>query len=136
MSNRTYRVGQILYVLMSKETKIFPVQVVEEIIKRTVTGESNSYIVKAGKASKPIPLLELEGEVFESIDDLREILMKKVMNMVNNVVDNALSKASEWYEHPEVVSPLAEASKAPLDEMVVVKLPDGQIANVKMPNVV
>jgi DNA recombination-dependent growth factor C len=136
MSSRTYRVGQVLYVLMSKETKIFPVQVVEEIIKRTITGESNSYIVKVGRASKHVPLSELDGEVFESVDLLREILMKKVMNTVNSVVDNAVLKASEWYQHPEVVSPLSETPQSQLDETVVVTLPDGQVANVKMPNVV
>lgn len=134
MSNRTYRVGQVLYVLMSKETKIIPVQIVEEIIKRTVAGESVSYIVRAGKNSKPLSLQELDGEVFENVELLRETLTKKVMNTVNVVVDNAVVKASEWYEQPEVVSPLIEEATSHVDDTVVVKLPDGKIANVKMPN--
>ena len=134
MSNRTYRVGQVLYVLMSKETKIIPVQVIEEIIKRTVAGESVSYIVKAGKNHNPASLQDIDGEVFENVELLRETLTKKVMNTVNLVVDNAVLKASEWYEQPEVVSPLIEDSRNKDDETVIVKLPDGKVANVKMPS--
>lgn len=134
MSNRAYRVGQVLYVLMSKETKIIPVQIVEEIIKRTVTGETVSYIVKAGKNSKPISLQDFDGEVFDSVDLLRDTLLKKVMNTVNNVVDNAVLRASEWYDQPEVVSPLVDEQQVQSDDTVSVKLPDGKIASVKLPS--
>lgn len=134
MSSRSYRVGQVLYVLMSKETKIIPVQIVEEIIKRTVAGESVSYIVKAGKNSKPISLQDFDGEVFDNVDLLRDTLLKKVMNTVNNVVDNAVVRASEWYDQPEVVSPLVDESLAHSDDTVAVKLSDGKIANVKLPS--
>lgn len=134
MSSRSYRVGQVLYVLMSKETKIIPVQIVEEIIKRTVAGESVSYIVKAGKNSKPISLQDFDGEVFDNVDLLRDTLLKKVMNTVNSVVDNAVVRASEWYDQPEVVSPLVDESLARSDDTVAVKLSDGKIANVKLPS--
>lgn len=134
MSNRTYRVGQVLYVLMSKETKIVPVQIIEEIIKRTVSGESISYIVKAGKNDKSVSLQDLDGEVFDNVELLRETLTKKVMNTVNVVIDNAITRASEWYDQPEVVSPLADVSQVTSEDTVAVKLPDGKIANVKLPS--
>jgi hypothetical protein len=132
MSNRAYRVGQVLYVLANKETKIYPVQVIEEIIKRTVAGESVSYLAKVGKSGRQVTLSEVDGELFENVENLREVLMKRVTSTISNVIENAVTKANEWYEQPEVHSPIIEQQDQQLEEKVVVRLPDGKIANLKI----
>ena len=129
---RTYKVGQVLFVLMNKETKIIPVQIVEEIIKRTVSSETVNYIVRVGKSGKQIQLSELDGEIFEEVEKLREVLISRVMSAMNGVVDNAVQKSNEWYEQPEVHSPLIENRQ---EEVVPVQFADGKIANVKIPNI-
>lgn len=138
MQKAAYKVGQIIYVLTSKETKIYPVQVVEEIIKRSITGESVSYIIKAGKGNKLIPISDIQGELFEDVESLREVLTKRIVNTVNNIVNESIEKASEWYEQPEVHSPIVESPSFKPDDKrgsVVVKLSDGKIANVKLPDI-
>ena len=130
--NRSYKVGQVLFVLMNKDTKIIPVQIVEEIIKRTVSSESVNYIVRVGKTGKQVQLTDLDGEIFEEIERLREVLMARIMDTVNSFVDNALLKSNEWYEQPEVHSPLIEKQQ---EETVPVQFSDGHIANVKIPNI-
>jgi len=138
MQKTTYKVGQIIYVLTSKETKIYPVQVVEEIIKRSITGESVSYIVKAGKGNKLVPISDIQGELFEDVESLREVLTKRIINTINNIVNESIEKASEWYEQPEVHSPIIESPPFEPDDKqgsIVVKLSDGKIANVKLPNI-
>jgi len=138
MQKAAYKVGQIIYVLTSKETKIYPVQVVEEIIKRSITGESVSYIVKAGKGNKLVPISDIQGELFEDVESLREVLTKRIINTVNNIVNESIEKASEWYEQPEVHSPIIENPSTSFDDKrdsVVVKLSDGKIANVKLPDI-
>jgi len=138
MQKITYKVGQIIYVLTSKETKIYPVQVVEEIIKRSITGESVSYIVKAGKGNKLVPISDIQGELFEDVESLREVLTKRIINTINNIVNESIEKASEWYEQPEVHSPIIESPPFEPDDKqdsIVVKLSDGKIANVKLPNI-
>jgi hypothetical protein len=138
MQKAAYKVGQIIYVLTSKETKIYPVQVVEEIIKRSITGESVSYIVKAGKGNKFVPISDIQGELFEDVESLREVLTKRIINTVNNIVNESIEKASEWYEQPEVHSPIVDNTSLEQDnkqDSVVVKLSDGKIANVKLPNI-
>jgi len=132
MLNRTYRVGQVLYVLANKETKIYPVQIIEEIIKRTVTGESVSYLAKIGKSGKQVTVSEIDGELFEGVEQLREVLTQRVMLTINNVIENAVIKANEWYDQPEVHSPLIEEQNQQPEEKVVVRLPDGKIANLKI----
>lgn len=138
MMNRTYRVGQVLFVLMNKETKIVPVQVVEEIIKRTVDGETVNYMVRLGKSDKISSLSEIDGDIFETVDKLREVLTKRVMSTINAVIDNAVVRAGEWYEQPEVHSPMIETVKNDNKEQdsIRVQLPDGNYANVKMPNMI
>ena len=130
MSNRAYRVGQVLFVLTNKDTRIYPVQITEEIIKRTVSGESVSYMVRVGKTGKVANLSEIDGEIYEEVDRLREVLTKRVINMINGIIDNALLKSSEWYEQPEVLSPIIEQNHE--DDKVVVTLPDGKVANLKI----
>lgn len=141
MTSRAYRVGQVLFVLMNKETKIIPVQVIEEIIKRTVDGETTSYMVKMGKSGKVLSLSEIDGDVFDNVDKLRDVLTKRVMNTINAVVDNAAVRAGEWYEQPEVHSPMLEPLPPPPQEKndsesIMVQLPDGKYANVKMPSMI
>lgn len=138
MQKASYKVGQIIYVLTSKETKIYPVQVVEEIIKRSITGESTSYIVKVGKGNKLLPISDIQGELFEDVESLREVLSKRIINTVNNIVNESIEKASEWYEQPEVHSPIIDAPRLEQNDKqdgVIVKLSDGKIANVKLPNI-
>jgi hypothetical protein len=134
MISRSYRVGQILYVLTHKETKIYPIQVIEEIIKRTVSGESVSYIAKVGKNAKTISLSEVDGDLYEDIEDLRKDLTNRVMNTVNNILDSSALKAEEWYPRSEIQSPIIDPLQRHTEKAVVV-LPDGKVANLKLTNV-
>lgn len=127
-----YEIGQILYVLMNRETKICPVQVVEEIIKRSLTGEVTSYIVKVGKKNELSTLSEIDGEVFSSIDLLKETLHDKITKSVNTVIENAKTRADEWYvnDSQQVVDAEKEQSK---QQDAYVTLPDGTHAKIKVP---
>lgn len=131
MSTRTYRVGQVLYVLANKELKIYPIQVTEEIIKRTVAGETISYLAKIGKAGgRQVTLSEIDGDLFDDVEQLREVLTKRVISTINTVIESAVARANEHYEQPVVHSPLLE--KEEQEEKVLVTLPDGKVASLKL----
>jgi hypothetical protein len=134
-----YKVGQVLYILLRKETRIFPVQVVEEITKKTLTGETVSYMINVGKKAQTTMLSDIEGDVFESVETLRSTLIERITNSVNSLIDNATQRASEWYEQVEIYSPVDGVvdiveTRSNISENVVVNLPDGTVARVKMPN--
>ena len=40
----SYHVGQVLFVILNKKTQVYPMMVVEEIIKKTMQGEETNYI--------------------------------------------------------------------------------------------
>jgi hypothetical protein len=94
----TYRVGQVLYVVLHKETKIYPLQVVEEVIKKTLEGTATTYMVRGGpNVEQSIPIAEVDGEIFDSAVKLQKVLLERATNGINAVVQNAVTKAHEWY---------------------------------------
>ncbi len=141
-----YKIGQVLYILLNREMKICPVQVVEEITKRTINGESTSYIIKTGKNKETVALSDIGGQVFESIDTLRQTLIERITKSIDSIVESTLQKADEWYPHHvihqqekqheeiyhdnvEVIEPLQGSINV---EDAIITLPDGTVAKVKM----
>jgi len=94
----SYRVGQVLYVIFHKETKIYPMQVVEEVTKKTLNGTETTYMVKGGpSAGDPIPIERVEGEFFDSAAKVQKELLSRATSGINSLVENAVSKAQEWF---------------------------------------
>ena len=133
----SYSIGQILYVLLNRETKICPVQVVEEITKRTLGGETTTYIVKFGKRGETVSLSDLDGQVFESVEVLRKTLHDRITRSVENIVTNTVKKAEEWYqstaEDASIVRRNESLEVQQQEEDAVITLPDGTVAKIRMP---
>jgi hypothetical protein len=162
-----YQVGQILYILPSTKTAVVPVQVVEEITKKTLRGREVSYMVRFGKdADKILDINDIQGEIYDSSDQVKRVLVERSTSALNRLVNNAVEKAKSWYSGafeggvsgPMGDTDLEEAllgsgkprdprgrfvpSEAPPPEPeetpgtgTTVQLPDGTVANVKMPDV-
>jgi len=132
-----YKIGQVLYVLLNREMSICPVQVVEEITKRSINGENVSYIVKIGKNKETIPLSEIGGQPFESIEDLRNTLIDRITKTIDVIVSTTLEKANSLYKNietaPSKESNVNQEIAKDNDEDAILTLPDGTTAKVKMP---
>lgn len=93
-----YTVGQVLYVVLKKETRIYPMQVVEEITKKTLEGELTSYMVRGGSDPKAQLLItDVDGEVFDSAEKAKTVLIERATVSIGRLVDVAVQKAQEWY---------------------------------------
>jgi hypothetical protein len=131
-----YSIGQVLYVLMNRETKICPVQVVEEITKKSLNGETTNYVVRTGAKGETISLSDLDGQIFDSIDTLKQTLHKKVVKMIDIVAENSEKRAKQWFFNEEKsletnVEEIQNTSTNTDDAIVI--LPDGTKAKVKIP---
>jgi len=94
----SYRVGQVLYVILRKEASVYPMQVVEEISKKTLEGEFTTYMVRAGAdVNKVLAITEIDGEIFDSAEKAKNTLVERVSNSISLRVENAIAKAKEWY---------------------------------------
>lgn len=137
-----YAVGQVLYVVSRRENKIVPVQVVEELTSRTLKGLETTYMVRLGDDKNVVTIDKIDGEIFESPNDLIDTLIKRASVSVQRIVAEAIQRAQAWYpDHAQVKSITNVASMKrqghqldAIDNETIVTLPDGTIARVKVPN--
>ncbi|NBW09580.1 MAG: hypothetical protein EBR82_16300 [Caulobacteraceae bacterium] len=143
-----YTIGQVLFVVLSKKSQVYPMQVVEVITKKTLKGEETRYLLQGGTdKTSTVFLDEVDGEVFDSAEMTRDILVRRATAQVNRLVDTAVQKSKEWYagRDPQTIQglpDLAPPRSTPQlevvrddDERATVVLPDGTVAKIKIPSV-
>jgi hypothetical protein len=93
-----YSVGQVIYVILKKEQRVYPMQIVEEITKKTLEGADTTYAVRGGNDPKSqLMISEIDGEIFDSAEKARSALTQRAVESINRLVDVAIQKAKEWY---------------------------------------
>ena len=135
-----YAIGQILFVILAKKNQVYPMQIIEVISKRTLSGEETIYVLQAGPdKTSSITLDKIDGEVFDTPDLARQVLIQRATAQINRLVDVAMEKSKTWYGNNESMT--AEAYRFERDifddevtseDSTTVVLPDGSIAKVKM----
>lgn len=120
-----YEVGQVLFVLDTKNNKILPCQVIEENTRKTLNGDVVSYKVIFGVDPKNVMDIESinSGEIYTSLHEVRRILTENVNNWVNKHVLNANKASVAWYKHDALQS-TQNLQKAPQQEQNIQTLPD------------
>lgn len=148
-------VGQVLYAILKKEMRVYPLRCIEELHKKSLNGETTSYIVRMGNdQDAQLELSEIDGEIFDSPEKARQYLIDTATANINRLVEVATTKAKEWYpdafEKKKVPPPIPtkkqqkrqaeQPEPPPLTEHVpeeaqYVILPDGTKArvNIKIP---
>ena len=126
-----YEVGQVLFVILSKKSQVYPMMVVEEITKKNLQGEDVNYVLQGGADPTSTVLLnQVDGEIFESAEEAKNTLISRATSQIERLVSNAVAKSKEWYSK----SVIQETVVHELPEASTVVLPDGTIARVKMPS--
>lgn len=144
-----YKIGQVLFVVLKKENRVVPFQVVEELVKRTLEGEVVTYMARLGTSMEHISVSDIDGEIYESAEKLRKMLVEKATSSVNKIIDVAVQKSREWYptgfandqsELATVRKPRSSKKQAleqptidPGGDESFVELADGTRARVRLP---
>lgn len=122
-----YAVGQVLYVVLKKELRVYPMQVIEEITKKTLEGEVTSYMVRGGTDPKAQLLItEVDGEIFDSAERAKTVLIERATASISRMIDVATQKAAEWYPNSfeaPADDPIALLKKQPGTPVVAPPLP-------------
>ena len=125
-------------------------QVVEIITKKNLSGEEATYVLQAGPEKETkLTLDQVDGEVFESPDVLRQTLVHRASMQVNKLIDNAVDKSNAWYtvrgtlnQVPQTIQNLPALLSKPdtkvqeeiEDEESFVTMPDGSVIRVRLPS--
>ena len=142
-----FNVGQVIYVVLKKTRSVVPMQVIEEITKKSLESDTvTTYMVRAGTDPKNSVLIEqVDGEIFESAEAVRKELISRATNSIDKIVGQAVSHAQQWYPAanagvaPSLVIPqFATASQDENDDggdAPMIQLPDGRVvrARIKLP---
>ena len=124
-------VGSIIYVLDSKTHALVPMQVVEEITKRTITGTEQQHIVR-NSSGKCYTVEEMTSPVFNDLDTARAFLFETAEKLISVTVAKAQAEAEAKFTDTARTATGAPESK----ERIVVDLGNGQRANlnIQLPN--
>lgn len=94
-----YTVGQVIFVVPKQGARVLPMQVIEEITKKTLKGEETTHLVQAGPRGPEANMLisEIDGEIFDTAEKARVVLIERATRSINKLVDSAVKSANEWY---------------------------------------
>lgn len=94
-NQQIFKVGQILFVVPSRQTLVVPMQIVEELTKKSLQGTEVDYILRSSE--KLISLKEIQGEIFESAEKAKASLTERAIKSVMKLVDRAVLQAREQF---------------------------------------
>jgi hypothetical protein len=92
-------IGQVIYILSHKAQTVVPAVVIEEIIVKKINGNQTSWKVSIGPKDKNrvVDSTKIDGEIFTSLDEVRNILMERWQQYVNNLTIETERRVENWY---------------------------------------
>lgn len=153
MNERTFSVGQVVFVISEKDRRIVPIRIIEEVVRNTLQGAKKSYSVQVGpEGEKPIvPLDTLPGTVYSTLQECADTLRQNAIGAIDSMAKRASLNAEKWYSttpscHEPVVqsdafsglddseSNVKKPQVVPTDDEEYITLPDGRKAktNIKI----
>jgi len=136
-----YNVAQVIYLLDPSRNALLPARVVEQVTKKTIDGEEESFYVEVPGSSQLLNISDFEGKVFENPEKVKDHLFATLKNNIESLVEKAVSDAVESWG--ETAIPIIEQPKrrrgrprknTQLEETEVntfVDLGDGRVARLK-----
>lgn len=99
INHNDLQIGQVLYIVSDKQTRVIPVVVSEQATIRTLEGNSTTWKVIIGPKNKrkTYPLNSITGEKFFSLSDAKEALLSRFTNFLNETIDSSAKTTKDWY---------------------------------------
>ena len=101
-----YEVGQILYLTNEKSFKIIPVQVIEEVVRTTISGKIKTYLIQFPDKNKTVAdISNIKYKHFKTQKEVKDYLMDNTRKAIDRLLDVANELKNEAYA---VVTPEAQ----------------------------
>ena len=130
----SYDVGQIIYVVSSKKMQVIPFVIAEEVVRKTLAGKEVTYLVKRDSTNKTYNLNDLQGEVFEDIEDVRRSLVNNATAAIDKICNSA-KKRSVSLQVSKVPTETAVVNIPSEDDIKSFVLENGTKVNVNIPDI-
>ena len=116
------KVGQIIYLLSSKDIKVYPALVVEEIKRRTIEEEIVSHIVLLPDKDGTTMILEnISAEVFVDIESIEKKMNQTAKEKISAILANAKAVESKAFPGGSLEPPTLQSSNPGINNDIMVK---------------
>lgn len=95
----SYKVGQVLYLLINDEMKIIPVQVVEVVVRHRFNEDTmTAYnVLLPGKSAKIASLSDINATAYTDVDELRKFMVDNAVMSINKMLSRAFEAAETHF---------------------------------------
>jgi len=128
-----HNVGNTIWIISTERPGVLPFLVVEEVIKKSISGTETSYMVQVpGNKGSPKKLSKIAGEVYPDKTAAKSALMSRA----EKAIDDMLSKGQIMIDEQPQLVVNSDNALQPEKELVddldseFVTLPDGSRAKV------
>lgn len=132
-----YEVGQILYTIIENRQKVYPVKVVEQVVKKTLDGESVEYTVKIpGSKDKNVSLKKFK-KIFDDLEEVNNYLTNNAKSAIDRMIESAKSLQNSYFkEEIDILKEDTEVDGTCNEENndVIIDLGNGQKGKISISN--
>jgi|ETNvirnome_2_300_1030623.scaffolds.fasta_scaffold02607_6 hypothetical protein len=101
-------VGQIVFLLSQNDLKIFPAQIVEEIKRKTIEGETISHTIRLPDQNlTEVSLNDVKASIFSSLGELESKMVEDSNNKIKIMIED-VEKMSEIFNQKDDSSKIEE----------------------------
>lgn len=92
-------IGQVLYIVSDKETRVVPVVVSEQATIKTLEGNTTTWKVILGpkEKRKTVPLESIKGEKFFSLEAAKDSILSSFVEFLNQAIEKSSKDTKSWY---------------------------------------
>ena len=102
---KDYEVGQILYLTNESSFKIIPVQIVEEVVRTTISGKLKTYLIQFPDRNKTVvDIEEIKYSFFKTEKDVKDYLLDNTRNAIDKLLHAANQLKNEAFATGTLVS--------------------------------
>lgn len=96
---KNFEIGQVVYILSEQAQSILPGIVAEEVVVKKLSGNTVSWKVKVGLGdrAKLFDSARIKGEVYGSLDEVREVMTKRLNEYIDKISLEAQERVEKWY---------------------------------------
>tara|TARA_B100000427_G_scaffold99971_1_gene82296 strand:+ start:390 stop:830 length:441 start_codon:yes stop_codon:yes gene_type:complete len=135
-----YNVGQILYTILENKHKVLPVKVVEQVVTKTLEGETTKYTLELPNSKKTNISIEKLNNIYTSIEEVKDKLTENANSAISNMIYTSKNLEKKFFKEKEVIDILPEVdnikvNKSLEEDIIKVDLGDGQIGKININNI-
>ena len=112
-----YQVGQILYLFSDKTMKVFPVQIVEEVVRNSLKGRQVAYTIMMPDKKKTVTELDkVNARIFNKLSELELFMEQNSKRSIAQILKSALTLSSIFTEPEAQLEDEVEDTQSSVEE--------------------